>query len=65
MTTIYLSSTYQDLIEYRRAVVDALRKSGYDVIAMENYVATDNRPLEECFRIDRLIHNPSKPSSMF
>ena len=50
MTTIYLSSTYQDLIEYRRAVVDALRKSGYEVIAMEDYVATDKRPLEACLK---------------
>lgn len=50
MTTIYLSSTYQDLIEYRRAVYDALRKSGYEVIAMEDYVATDSRPLEECLK---------------
>ena len=50
MTTIYLSSTYEDLIEYRRAVFDALQKSGYEVIAMENYIATDSRPLEECLK---------------
>ena len=50
MTTIYLSSTYEDLKEHRLAVFDALRKSGYEVIAMEEYVATDSRPLEECLR---------------
>jgi acyl-coenzyme A thioesterase PaaI-like protein len=41
MTTIYLSSTYEDLKDYRRVVFEALRKSGYQVIAMEDYVATD------------------------
>ena len=48
MTTIYLSSTYEDLKEYRRVVFDALRKSGYQVIAMEDYVATDQRPVDKC-----------------
>ena len=48
MTTIYLSSTYEDLKEHRRAVFDALRQSDYRVIAMEDYVATDERPVEKC-----------------
>ena len=48
MTTIYLSSTYEDLKEYRRAVFDALRQARYQVIAMEDYVATDQRPLKKC-----------------
>ena len=48
MTTIYLSSTYEDLKEYREVVYKALRKSGYDVIAMEDYVAADQRPVEKC-----------------
>jgi hypothetical protein len=46
--TIYLSSTYEDLHEYRRVVFNALRKSGYNVIAMEDYVATDQRPVKKC-----------------
>lgn len=41
MATIYLSSTYEDLKEHRSVVFQALRKSGYDVIAMEDYVATE------------------------
>jgi hypothetical protein len=41
--TIYLSSTYDDFKDYRLAVFEALRKSGYQVIAMEDYVATDQR----------------------
>ena len=48
MATIYLSSTYEDLKNYRGVVFEALRKSGYHVIAMEDYVATDQRPVEKC-----------------
>ena len=50
MTTIYLSSTFSDLQEYREAVYRALRQMKYDVIAMEDYVATDKRPLEKCLQ---------------
>ena len=48
MTTIYLSSTYEDLKDYRSAVFEALRKAGNEVLAMEDYVATDRRPVEKC-----------------
>ncbi len=48
MTTIYLSSTYSDLKVHREAVYHALRQMRYDVIAMEDYVATDQRPLKKC-----------------
>src|SRR5262245_64624166 len=48
MATIYLSSTYEDLKNYRMAVFEALRKAGYRVLAMEDYVATDRRPVEKC-----------------
>jgi len=50
MATIYLSSTYEDLKDYRRVVVEALRKSGHDIVAMEDYVATDQRPVDKCLR---------------
>ena len=50
MTTIYLSSTFSDLKEYREAVYRALRQMKYVVIAMEDYVATDKRPLEKCLQ---------------
>ncbi|MEP6933853.1 MAG: SUMF1/EgtB/PvdO family nonheme iron enzyme [Nitrospirota bacterium] len=50
MATIYLSSTYEDLKDYRRVVFDALRQSGYQVIAMEDYVATDQRPVDKCLK---------------
>jgi regulator of protease activity HflC (stomatin/prohibitin superfamily) len=48
MTKIYISSTYSDLIEHRQQVYDILRKMRCDVIAMEDYVATDERPLDKC-----------------
>jgi len=48
MTKIYVSSTYKDLVEHRQQVYDKLRERRYDVIAMEDYVATDKRPLEKC-----------------
>jgi formylglycine-generating enzyme required for sulfatase activity len=51
MIRIYLSSTFEDLQDYRKAVFDALSKvSHYKVIAMENYVATDRRPVEKCLQ---------------
>ena len=48
MATIYLSSTYNDLKACREAVYHALRQMRHDVIAMEDYVATDQRPTEKC-----------------
>jgi hypothetical protein len=50
MTTIYLSSTYEDLKAHRTAVFNALRQTGYQVIAMEDYVARDDRPLQACLK---------------
>lgn len=48
--SIYISSTYSDLAEYRRATHDALRQMGHDVRAMEDYIARDDRPLDVCLR---------------
>ncbi|HRA82125.1 MAG TPA: DUF4062 domain-containing protein [Thauera sp.] len=48
MAKIYLSSTYKDLAEARAAVYRVLRKMGHDVIAMEDYVSSDQRPLDQC-----------------
>jgi hypothetical protein len=48
MAKIYLSATYSDLKEFRDAVYDVLRMLRHDVIAMEDYVATDAYPLHKC-----------------
>jgi hypothetical protein len=45
---VYISSTYQDLIEHRAAVDRALRRMGHDVIGMEQYVAEGSKPVERC-----------------
>lgn len=48
MAKIYLSATYNDLKAYRDAVYRILRMLRHDVIAMEDYVATDSYPLHKC-----------------
>ena len=48
MAKIYISSTYNDLIDYRDTVYKSLRKMGHDVIAMEDYIASDDRPADKC-----------------
>ena len=50
MALIYLSSTYEDLKDFNRAVIDVLEDAGHDVIAMERYVASDQRPVEQCLK---------------
>jgi hypothetical protein len=45
---IYVSSTYQDLVDHRAAVDRTLRRMGHDVIGMEQYVAEGNKPLNRC-----------------
>ena len=48
MAVVYVSSTYKDLHRERDAVYRAMRRLRHDVIAMEDYVATDRRPLDKC-----------------
>ena len=45
---VYVSSTYQELIEYRAAVDRALRRMGHDVVGMEQYEAEGSKPVERC-----------------
>jgi subtilisin family serine protease len=48
MANIYLSSSFEDLKDYRKAVYDALRELRHDVRQMEHYTASEERPLREC-----------------
>ena len=49
MPSVYLSSTYEDLREQRAAVHRQLRRlDGFQVHAMEDYVARDDRPKDRC-----------------
>jgi hypothetical protein len=47
---IYLSSTFEDLKDYRAAVFAALEKGGLEVARMEAYTAADERPIDLCLR---------------
>jgi hypothetical protein len=42
---IYVSSTFEDLREYRAAAIQVLRQLGHEVVAMEDYVAESSVPL--------------------
>ena len=55
MARVFVSSTFQDLKEYRQAVYVALRRLGHQSVAMEDYVATDQPPLEKS--LDDLRHS--------
>ena len=48
MMKTFLSSTYVDLIEYRRAAKDALERLGAQVGRMEVFGARPEEPLEAC-----------------
>jgi hypothetical protein len=45
---IYVSSTREDLKEFRAEVYRQLRKLQTDAVAMEDYVASEKRPLAKC-----------------
>lgn len=62
MSNIYLSSTFEDLKEYRDLAGRALRKLQHRVIGMEDYVASDERPLDKCLQdVARCDINPDQP----
>jgi HEAT repeat protein len=50
VSTIYVSSTFNDLRAHRKALSLAIRRLGHVDIAMEYYLAEDGRPLDRCLR---------------
>ncbi len=48
MAKIYVSSTYLDLQDCRRQVELVIRRMGHEDVAMEYYVAEDQRPVDKC-----------------
>jgi tetratricopeptide (TPR) repeat protein len=48
MARIYISSTFDDLKDYRAAAYRTLRQMQHDVVSMEDYTAGDQRPLDKC-----------------
>ena len=51
MHSVFVSSTFIDLVEHRETVQKALRQLGAVDISMENFGARDERPKDECLRI--------------
>jgi len=49
-TTVFLSSTRQDLLAYRAAVDAALREAGLVPLAMESFGAREDLPLDLCLK---------------
>jgi len=45
---VFLSSTYDDLAEYRIVALDTIRKFGWLSIAMEDFLSKDERPKDLC-----------------
>ena len=50
MLSVYVSSTYSDLKDYRKVVIDTVRRMQHHVVCMEDYGAGDDRPLAKCLR---------------
>jgi Domain of unknown function (DUF4062) len=48
MTSVYISSTYNDLIKYREAAINTILKMKKMIVSMEHYTASDERPLDKC-----------------
>jgi hypothetical protein len=48
MPSIYVSSTYQDLAQYRSAVFEAVRRLKHVPVGMEDYSSGSQPPLEKC-----------------
>ena len=49
--SVFLSSTYADLVGHRQAVQSAILQLGAEHVSMENFGARDARPADECIRL--------------
>jgi hypothetical protein len=50
MSKIFVSSTFLDLHEFRKKVENVIRRARHLDIAMEYYVAEDERPVDRCLK---------------
>jgi len=48
MSLIYVSSPYQDLIDQRAAVFEAIKRLEHEPLGMESYSAEETRPIDKC-----------------
>ncbi len=45
---VFLSSTYRDLIGYRKVATEAIQRFGWFTVAMEDFLSQDERPKDLC-----------------
>lgn len=50
MTSVFISSTYTDLIEHRRAVCRILKQAGLETLEMESMGARPGEPKQVCYQ---------------
>ena len=50
---VFVSSTYEDLKNYRAATIEAISRFGWLTIAMESLISQDVRPKDECLALVR------------
>ena len=61
MSRIYLSSTLEDLKEYREAVRETLRRLNHEVIGVEEFAAGESAPLEKTLEeVSPRGHSPQR-----
>jgi hypothetical protein len=48
MGRIYISSTYEDLVDMRKAALEAARRLEHQPVGMEDYGAYERQPLDRC-----------------
>jgi len=45
---VFLSSTYNDLVDYREIAIETIRRFGWLSVAMEDFLSKDERPKDLC-----------------
>lgn len=50
---VFLSSTFQDLVSYRKSAIEAIQRFGWFTVAMEDFISQDERPKELCLNLVR------------
>ncbi|MHC1605400.1 MAG: DUF4062 domain-containing protein [Candidatus Methanofastidiosia archaeon] len=48
---VFLGSTYEDLVGYRKVAIETIRRFGWFGVAMEDFLSSDERPKELCLEL--------------
>ena len=57
---VFLSSTYKDLVSYREAAIETIRRFGWLGVAMEDFLSQDERPKDLCLDLVKKLCVPTK-----